>query len=116
MKKINWKNVAKGIALSPVYCAGFTYGMAKYIIEKTTKAKAVPSATAEGVAELDNKLRQHKSANKFWQQTLYSAEQNPAEQALAESVQIARAAGVPEQNIIHNNAELDALIQEGGKL
>lgn len=115
MKKINWKNVAKGIALSPIYCAGFTYGVAKYIIEKA-KDKAFPSATTEEAAELDNKLQQHETANKFWQQTLYSAEQNPAEQALAESVQIARAAGVTEQNIIHNNAELDALMQEGGKL
>lgn len=115
MKKINWKNVAKGVALSPVYCAGLAYGVVKYVIEKATKDKAVPSATAEETTELDSKLQQHEAANKFWQQTLYSAEQKPVEQTLAESIQTARDAGVAERNIIHSTAELDTLIQKGGK-
>jgi hypothetical protein len=41
MKKISLKSVAKGIVLSPVYIAGFCYGVGQHVVNKINSRQAV---------------------------------------------------------------------------
>lgn len=106
MKKINFKSVVKGVVLSPVYVTGFCYGICKHVADKINSKDAAE--------EVQEKLDQHKTANDFWQETLFKNNQIIEEHdVFAQSVENARAVGVPENDIIHNNDELDELLTNG---
>ena len=100
MKKIN--SILTAIVLNPVYAAGFVYEIGKHVVNKFRQQESESNDNpAVGVVrEIIADVAHH-----------YNNENTDPQ--LQESVDRARELSVPEENIIHNNDELDAVLNNG---
>lgn len=103
MKKINFKSVVKGIVMSPVYAAGFVYGIGKHIVNR--KPNIESDIINEFTDDVNDVVEHIENSSPF------------AAVAMNGAVTAALAATDSQlQESVDSARNLDALMQEGGAL